>query len=284
MERLNLTYVQGLKSFINARQNDWDHKLILFEFAYNGAPNPISGQTPFFLNTGRHPRVPAAKNLKISQPAVENYVEFLHNEIGAARDCLLKSQAYNADHTAKKFANVKFEVGDLVLLSTENLNLQLPSKKFQPRYIGPLKILQIRGENTVVIEVPPRLRRLDPLQNVQYLRPYKTRPTELGPQRVELPPELVEGVQEFEVEDILAHRIVGKRVEYLTRFKSYGPEEDLWLPAKNLQNSPEILKVYHARNPLKADPTKGIKDPKAAATSRNSRSDGPTTRRDARTK
>ena len=44
VERLNLTYVQGLKSFINARQDDWDKKLILFEFAYNGTPNPTSGQ------------------------------------------------------------------------------------------------------------------------------------------------------------------------------------------------------------------------------------------------
>jgi hypothetical protein len=162
----------------------------------------------------------------------------------------MKSQAYNADHTASKFSSVKFEAGDLVLLSTENLNLQLPSKKFQPRYIGPLRVLETRGENTVVIEVPPRLRRLDPLQNVQYLRPYKSRPVELGPQHVDPIPVLVDGIEEYEVEDILAHRIVGKRVEYLTRFKSCGPEEDLWLPARNLKNSPEILEAYHERNPL----------------------------------
>jgi len=163
VERLNLTYVQGLKAFINARQDDWDDKLILFEFAYNGAPNPVSGQTPFFLNSGRHPRVPAVKDLKVPQPAVENYVQSLHTDIALARDCLLKSQAYNADHTVDHSAPVQFEVNDLVLLSTEHLNLQLPSRKFQPRYIGPLKILQIRGNNTVLIEVPPRLQRLEPL-------------------------------------------------------------------------------------------------------------------------
>ncbi len=281
VERLNLTYVQGLKSFINARQDDWDDKLILFEFAYNGTPNPISGQTPFFLNMGRHPRVPAVKDFKVSQPAVEDYVRFLHNEIAFARDCLLRSQAYNADHTASNFANVKFEAGDLVLLSTENLNLQLPSKKFQPRYIGPLKILQIRGENTVVIEVPPRLKRLDPLQNIQHLRPYKTRPAELGPQRIELPPDLVEGEEEYEVEDILAHRFVGKRLEYLTRFKSYGPEEDLWLPARNLKNSPEILEAYHARNPLENPKPKDKDGTMAKPTSapKRTRSDGPHARR-----
>ena len=213
--------------------------------------------------------MPAARNLKISQPAVEDYVKFLHNEIAFARDCLLKSQAYNADNTAQNYSPVRFEVGDLVLLSTEHLNLQLPSKKFQPRYIGPLKILQVRGKNTVVIEIPPRLQRLEPLQNIQYLRPYKSRPIELGPQRIDLPPELVDGDEEYEVEDILAHRIVGKRIEYLTRFKSYGPEEDLWLPARNLKNSPEIVEAYHARNPL--DPPVNQDGPPLANTARSSR-------------
>jgi hypothetical protein len=273
VERLNLTYVQGLKSFINARQDDWDDKLILFEFAYNNTPNPVSGQTPFFLNSGRHPRVPAVQHFKVSQPAVENYVEFLKSEIAFARDCLIQSQAYNADHTASDFAPVEFNVGDLVLLSTEHLNLQLPSKKFQPRYIGPLRILQVRGKNTVVIEVPPRLKRLEPLQNVQFLRPYKVRPIELGPQKVDLPPELVEGEEEFEVEDILAHRLVGRRLEYLTRFKSYGPEDDLWLPARNLRNSPDILQAYHARNPLH-NPGPDESVAQSTVTTRRTRRDG----------
>ena len=235
---------------------------------------------------GRHPRVPAVKDFKSSQSGVEDYVRFLHNEIAAARDCLLKTQAYNADHTAHQFSDVKFEVGDLVLLSTEHLNLQLPSKKFQPRYIGPLKILQIRGENTVVIEVPPRLKRLDPLQNIQYLRPYKTRPTELGPQREDPTPRLIDGVEEYEVEDILAHRVVGKRVEYLTRFKLCGPEEDLWLPARNLANSQELLQAYHERNPLEPrpkKPTKNANTTQHSNTTRNTRNHDNTTRRNNRT-
>ena len=256
VERKNQNFETGLKSFVNAQQDDWDERLILFEFAFNNSVNPSTGQTPFFLNTGRHPRLPALQGIDTPQPAVTDYVTFLHNEIMAARDCLKYVQGYNADHQAGDFARPDFKVGDQVLLSTENLNLQLPSKKLQPRWIGPLRIKQLRGPNTVLIEVPPRLTRLEPLQNVYFLKPYKTRPTSLGPQKAELPPEVIEGEEEFEVEDILSHRLHGNTVQYLVRFKSYGPEEDLWLPAKNLRNAPNIVEEYHKRNPLtKTRPT-----------------------------
>eukprot|EP00961_Rhodomonas_salina_P195417 2638318-Rhodomonas_salina.1 len=37
----------------------------------------------------------------------------------------------------------------------------------------------------------------------------------------------------------------GRTTEYLVRFVSYGPEDDLWLPEKNLVHAPDILKEYH---------------------------------------
>jgi hypothetical protein len=50
--------------------------------------------------------------------------KFLHNEIAFALDSLLKTQPHSTDHTASDFSPVKFEVGDLVLVSTtQHLNL-----------------------------------------------------------------------------------------------------------------------------------------------------------------
>ena len=106
----------------------------------------------------------------------------------------------------------------------------------------------LRGTNTVLLDMPPRLERLDALQNVQYLRPYKIRNPELGPQKIEPPPEIIDGHAEFEVEDIIAHRRSGKGIQYLTRFKGYTADADEWLPAKNLARAPDILKEYHDRN------------------------------------
>ena len=58
---------------------------------------------------------------------------------------------------------------------------------------------------------------------------------------------MIEGEEEFEVQDILAHRGKQPRIQYLVRFLNCGPEEDLWLPAGNLKNAPEIVKEYWDR-------------------------------------
>jgi hypothetical protein len=105
-----------------------------------------------------------------------------------------------------------------------------------------------------MIEVPPRLSRIEPIQNVENLKLYVSRPRDIGPSKVHLPPDVLDdGAEpEYEVEDILLHRTKKNKkneeiVEYLVRFLSYGPEDDLWLPAENLVNAPDIVKQYWAR-------------------------------------
>jgi hypothetical protein len=165
----------------------------------------------------------------------------------AARDHLKLTQGQAADRRQKHLKPTNFNVGDLVLLNTEHYNLQLPSQKLGPRWIGPLKVLQIRGPNTVLIEVPPRLRRIEPLQNIVHLKAYVSRPPEVGPTPPVQLPDIINDQEEYEVEDILSHRKQGDKTEYLVRFKGYGPEDDLWLPKRNLANAPDVLREYHDR-------------------------------------
>jgi hypothetical protein len=108
----------------------------------------------------------------------------------------------------------------------------------------------------VVIEVPPRLSRIQPIQNVEFLKRYYPRSPDIGPSHQHDPPEIIDDHEEFEVEEILAHRKKGKGLEYLVRFASYGPEDDLWLPLKNLENAKEIVEDYHKR--LQDDDTSSV--------------------------
>lgn len=48
---------------------------------------------------------------------------------------------------------------------------------------------------------------------------------------------------EYDVESIIKHKNV-KGVEYLVRWKGYGPDEDSWLEESELKNCPKILNSY----------------------------------------
>eukprot|EP00961_Rhodomonas_salina_P043890 589413-Rhodomonas_salina.1 len=60
----------------------------------------------------------------------------------------------------------------------------LPSQKLAPKWIGPLPVEEVRGPNTVCIQVPPSLALMEPLQNIAHLKPYVSRPTNIGPTHV----------------------------------------------------------------------------------------------------
>ena len=63
---------------------------------------------------------------------------------------------------------------------------------------------------------------------------------------------LVDGEEEFEVEEILAHEPKSKtkadnRVKFLVKWKHFGHENNTWEPFKNIKNAPDSLKEYWDR-------------------------------------
>jgi Chromo (CHRromatin Organisation MOdifier) domain len=57
------------------------------------------------------------------------------------------------------------------------------------------------------------------------------------------PPELIDGEEEFEVEEIIAHRTKYRKKQYLVKWKGYSASEDSWVYEKDL-NAPELLEEY----------------------------------------
>eukprot|EP00961_Rhodomonas_salina_P138474 1862546-Rhodomonas_salina.1 len=67
-----------------------------------------------------------------------------------ALDHIKQHQAKNSDLNVAKFQQTTFKLNDMVLLNTSNYNLHLPSDcgKLAPQWVGPLRIIQVRGPNT----------------------------------------------------------------------------------------------------------------------------------------
>ncbi|KNZ76902.1 Chromobox like protein, partial [Termitomyces sp. J132] len=65
------------------------------------------------------------------------------------------------------------------------------------------------------------------------------------------PPIEVKDKYHYEVNEILDSQIVRGRLQYLVRWKGYGPEDDTWEPQKNLDRAPDKLRDFHRQNPTK---------------------------------
>ena len=61
------------------------------------------------------------------------------------------------------------------------------------------------------------------------------------------PPDLVEGIPEYEAEGILRHQGKGARRRYLVLWKGYPVTEATWEPAEHLEHAPEVLEEYLRR-------------------------------------
>jgi transposase InsO family protein len=54
-EHVNQELEQFLRLFVNQRQDDWEELLALGEFQYNNHVHSSTQQTPFMVDSGRHP-------------------------------------------------------------------------------------------------------------------------------------------------------------------------------------------------------------------------------------
>jgi hypothetical protein len=60
------------------------------------------------------------------------------------------------------------------------------------------------------------------------------------------PPELIDGEEEYEVEEILNDRINKRKKtkQYFVRWKGYEALEDSWVDKKDILNAPELIEEY----------------------------------------
>ena len=139
----------------------------------------------------------------------------------------------------------RYSVGDRVLLSTANIAMPRNlTRKLARLYDGPFKVKACIGDNAYELELPASVQ-LHPVFNVSQLRPYHD-PSARFPGRViePQPPVVVDGADEYEVEEVLGHRDVRRRREYLVKWVGYPSLHNTWLPLSNLENAMDAVEKY----------------------------------------
>lgn len=126
------------------------------------------------------------------------------------------------------------------------------SRKLTAKFCGPFRISEVLSDVTVKIELPQTWKISDTF-HVSRLREVQSDGGQFPDRSRSPPPEpiIIDNEEEYEVEQILAHRSVkkGRRSikEYLIKWKGYGPEENTWEPQNHLDGARELLQEYRSR-------------------------------------
>ncbi|KAJ9517576.1 hypothetical protein QJQ45_025084, partial [Haematococcus lacustris] len=238
-ERVNKVMEDMLRHYVGAEFNDWDQFLAPIEFAINNSFHTSIRTTPFRLNSGFDPRLPLTLDLEsTANESARDFTKVIYSNLEKAKQAIHAARHRQKAYYDMNHTDAKFQVGDQVLLSTKHLRFKNPgSPKLLPLYIGPMPITAKINEVAYRVKLPDGFKIHD-VFHVLKLKLHRD-----GPGMILPPPPLDLGDgQWFLVERILKHRTVKGRVEYLVRWAGYGPEHDLWEPAKNI--SKDLIKEY----------------------------------------
>jgi len=267
-ERQNRTLEEMLRAYVGPRQDDWDECLVAAEIAYNNSVQASTGETPYFLNSGQHPRFALEQAVLPSQvsnnPTAAERIERLHHLIDSAKESLLKAQRRQVHYADTKRREVTLQPGAYVWLSTEHLALKDKgqTKKLLSKFIGPYPIKRAVGAVAYELDLPQELR-IHPVFHVSKLKVAKESEVGRFPARDATsksdhrpPPEFIneDGEEVWEVESILKKRIIKcgrgnkRRIEYLVQWRGYPAYEATWEPARNLSNASRMVDEFEKRS------------------------------------
>ena len=223
-ERANKTMTQMLRQCVSPKQKDWAVKLPAIEFAMNSARSSTTGFTPFYLNYGRNPSPMIWKNEEV-YPGVKQFTEDMKNAIMSAHDAIIASRIQHTVQANRKRQITTFKEGDLVYLSTKNINLPKGrARKLAPKFLGPFPISRVVKEGaTYQLELSDELikRGINRTFHASLLRPHVPNDDRRFPGRLPIQiPGFGEKPGEWIVDRIVTHIGKGLESEFQIQWKA----------------------------------------------------------------
>ena len=165
-----------------------------------------------------------------------------------------KSTIHKAQDDMKKYYNQRrtpapvFKPGNKVFLDASDIWTTHPSQKLSHRRLGPFVVERRIGPIAYCLRLPHRMKQLHPVFNVVKLT--------LAPDNLitgrktedHLPPIVIDGEAEWEVEEILDSHWHRRRFQYLIKWKEYGCEHNSWESTSEV-SALELTTEFHRKHP-----------------------------------
>jgi Chromo (CHRromatin Organisation MOdifier) domain len=241
-EQTNQALETYLRIFCNEQQTDWARWLPLAQFSINSRPSHTTKIPPFELLIGTIPRSISEVHHKV--PTLEERKKVFSDIRKRAQEAILHSQMLLSKDTAFR----PYKEGEQVWLDAKNLRTTHPMHKLRPKRYGPFKISKVLSHVAYQLKLPP-LWKIHNVFRASYLSLFKET-SKYGTNIIEPPPKLIDGEQEWEVEEIVGTRLFGKKRQrqYRVRWKGYSPAHDTWEPEENI-HAPELVAQFKIGQP-----------------------------------
>ncbi|MBW0589107.1 hypothetical protein O181_128822 [Austropuccinia psidii MF-1] len=206
-----------------------------------------TNQTPAILEKGWNPKLP--------QYSLRKYLVEIHPKAAGFKGMLEKTRkhavmfmedtfAYAMDKWDKSHATPDFKMGDLVLVSFNNIK---GCKKLKDSFTGPFFIETLHGVNAVEVELSEELSNKNPTFPVSLIKPYKFSDAEKLPLRNKvsqfIPPIESSGIKKI-TKALKERRLRTNKVrEYLVRYSDPACKDE-WLAEKDIPEATKLLRRF----------------------------------------
>jgi hypothetical protein len=152
----------------------WDKSLPYAEFSYINSYQESLKMALFEMLYGQRCRTPLfwneTREQKVFGPDILQEAE---KQVHIVRENLRVAQSRQKSYVDHRRRELSFEVGDFVYLKVSPMRGLRHFKvrgKLTPRFIGPFKILEKRGEVAYQLELPPQLSNMHDVFHVSQLK------------------------------------------------------------------------------------------------------------------
>ena len=185
-----------LRFFVNYQQDNWAACLPLAEFAHNNWKNASTGESPFYLLMGSHPRA-VWSDTPSTLPQVTRRLGQIKEIRAQAQEAMTRAQMMWVKHRNMP----EYHEGDLVWLEGHNLHTNQPTAKLATRCHGPFPVEQVLSPVTYKLSLPSTWS-VHLVFHIDLLTPYWKTPFH-GRNYECPPPDLVANQEEYEIEKVL---------------------------------------------------------------------------------